>query len=51
VKPTPKAVNTPWHHFIVHGLGKPGSSATVSNNIVEYRDMCPTLALRMSAIV
>src|SRR5499426_1268254 len=30
VKPTPKAVNKPLHHFIVHGLDKPGSSATVS---------------------
>jgi hypothetical protein len=28
--PTPKAVNKPLHHFIVHGLDKPGSSATVS---------------------
>src|SRR5262249_25481710 len=33
VKPTPKAVNTPWHHCIVHGLDKPGSSATVSKRI------------------
>src|SRR5215510_7194405 len=30
VKPTPKAVNKPLHHFIVHELDKPGSSATVS---------------------
>src|SRR5262245_56374858 len=30
VKPTPKAGNKPWQHFIVHGLAKPGSSATVS---------------------
>jgi hypothetical protein len=30
VKPTPKAVNKPWQHCIVHGLDKPGSSATVS---------------------
>src|SRR5262249_26606502 len=30
VKPTPKAGNKPWQHFIVHGLDKPGSSATVS---------------------
>ena len=29
-KPKPKAVNKPLHHFIVHGLDKPGSSATVS---------------------
>jgi len=32
VKPTPKAGNKPWHHCIVHGLDKPGSSATVSKN-------------------
>jgi quinol-cytochrome oxidoreductase complex cytochrome b subunit len=30
VKPKPKAGNKPLHHFIVHGLDKPGSSATVS---------------------
>src|SRR5262249_45473808 len=30
VKPTPKAGNKPWHHFILHGLDKRGSSATVS---------------------
>src|SRR5215470_4273562 len=30
VKPTPKAGNKPLHHFIVHGLDKPGGSATVS---------------------
>src|SRR5262244_3367361 len=30
VKPTPKAGNKPLHHFILHGLDKPGSSATVS---------------------
>src|SRR5215510_7665680 len=30
VKPTPKAVNKPLHHFIVHGLAKPGALATVS---------------------
>src|SRR5499426_1147018 len=34
VKPTPKAVNKPWQHFIVHGLDKPGSSATVSNKVL-----------------
>ena len=28
VKPKPKAGNKPLHHFIVHGLDKPGSSAT-----------------------
>src|SRR4029434_8932349 len=31
VKPKPKAGNKPLHHFIVHGLDKPGSSATVSH--------------------
>jgi cold-inducible RNA-binding protein len=30
VKPKPKAGNKPLHHFILHGLDKPGSSATVS---------------------
>src|ERR1051326_6872824 len=30
VKPTPKAVNKPWQHFIVHGLDKPGVFTTVS---------------------
>src|SRR4029434_8598848 len=30
VKRKPKAVNKPLHYFIVHGLDKPGSSATVS---------------------
>ena len=34
VKPTLKAVNKPLHHSIVHGLDKPGSSATVSENRV-----------------
>jgi hypothetical protein len=31
VKPKLKAVNKPLHHSIVHGLDKPGSSATVSS--------------------
>src|SRR5438445_2790857 len=30
VKPKPKAGNKPLQHFIVHGLDKPGSFATVS---------------------
>ena len=30
VKPTPKAVNTPWQHCIVHGLDKPGVFTTDS---------------------
>jgi hypothetical protein len=32
VKPTPKAVNKPLQHCLVHGLAKPGSSATVSDS-------------------
>src|SRR5215470_8144424 len=32
VKPTPKAVNKPWQHCIVHGLDKPGVFTTDSNN-------------------
>jgi hypothetical protein len=32
VKPTPKAVNTPWQHCIVHGLDKPGVFTTDSKN-------------------
>src|SRR5262252_7586331 len=32
VKPTPKAVNTPSPHSIVHGLDKPGVFTTVSMN-------------------
>jgi hypothetical protein len=31
VKPTPKAVNTPWQHCIVHGLDKPGVFTTDSD--------------------
>src|SRR5215471_368647 len=30
VKPKLKAGNTPWRHFIVHGLDKPGVFTTVS---------------------
>src|SRR5213082_301045 len=33
VKPKPKGVNKPLHHFIVHGLDKPGCSATVSKSM------------------
>src|SRR5262249_17559678 len=32
VKPTPKAVNKPLPHSIVHGLDKPGVFTTVSEN-------------------
>jgi len=32
VKPTPKAVNKPSPHCIVHGLDKPGGFTTVSKN-------------------
>jgi hypothetical protein len=35
VKPTPKAVNKPLQHCLVHGLAKPGSSATVSQ-FIQY---------------
>ena len=33
VKPKPKAVNKPSPHSIVHGLDKPGSFTTVSDNL------------------
>jgi hypothetical protein len=35
VKLKPKAVNKPLHYFIVHGLDKPGSFATVSNLVCK----------------
>jgi hypothetical protein len=38
VKRKPKAVNKPLHYFIVHGLDKPGSSATVSNNSMIVKE-------------
>src|SRR5437660_5184631 len=38
VKPKPKAVNKPLPHFIVHGLDKPGSSATVSYYHEQIQD-------------
>src|SRR6516162_772138 len=41
VKPTPKAGNTPLQHFIVHGLDKPGSSATVSPVCLILGGKCP----------
>src|ERR1700756_241683 len=44
VRPKPKAANKPLQHFIVHGLAKPGSSATVSN-YVEFPLEAGTLAL------
>jgi transposase-like protein len=37
VKPTPKAVNKPSPHFIVHGLDKPGGFTTVSKNVEVQR--------------
>src|SRR6516165_745803 len=54
VKPKPKAGNKPLHHFILHGLAKPGSSATVSTYaLVRYADdvaiFCPTHAEAMEA--
>src|SRR6516165_6382454 len=42
VKPTPKAGNTPLQHFIVHGLDKPGSSATVSARMTFPQRRCLT---------
>jgi hypothetical protein len=39
VKPTPKAVNKPSPHFIVHGLGKPGGFTTVSQ-FMPFSDAC-----------
>jgi hypothetical protein len=42
VKPTPKAGNKPSPHFIVHGLAKPGSFTTVSNNAL-FRDLLTLL--------
>src|SRR5215468_5819841 len=39
VKPTPKAVNKPSPHCIVHELDKPGSSATVSKLALITRDI------------
>src|SRR5215471_16375609 len=37
VKPTPKAVNTPSPHSIVHGLDKPGVFTTVSKSVEKVR--------------
>src|ERR671931_175619 len=40
VKPTPKAVNKPWQHCIVHGLDKPGVFTTDSKNLmISYRKL------------
>jgi hypothetical protein len=43
VKPTLKAVNKPLPHSIVHGLDKPGSSATVSIFHAEIEQISDTL--------
>src|SRR5438093_12016750 len=44
VKPKPKAGNKPLQHFIVHGLDKPGNSATVSKNAgITKRASCHSL--------
>ena len=48
VKPKPKAVNKPLHHFIVHGLDKPGSSATVSS-ILKFFQVDSTGMFRMTS--
>src|SRR5437763_16413206 len=43
-KPKPKGVNKPLHHFIVHGLDKPGCSATVSKEAgITKKASCHTL--------
>src|SRR5262249_36216753 len=41
VKPTPKAVNKPSPHSIVHGLDKPGGFTTVSREVIESRLFVP----------
>src|SRR5437764_6889471 len=41
VKPKPKAGNKPLQHFIVHGLDKPGSFATVSFSYEVGYTQCP----------
>src|SRR5215831_15195393 len=61
VKPTLKAVNKPLHHCIVHGLDKPGSSATVSQNsnipladkprLSEMVYLAPAYGCRRSTVV
>src|SRR6185369_3321559 len=43
VKPTPKAVNTPWQHCIVHGLDKPGVFTTDSFFATIYHPSCESL--------
>ena len=43
VKPKPQAVNKLLHYFILHGLDKPGSSATVSINSL-FREPCAVKA-------
>src|SRR5215510_1695382 len=48
VKPKPKAGNKPWQHCIVHGLDKPGSSATVSILMQKTNlYVCAILKLRL----
>jgi hypothetical protein len=43
VKPTPKAVNKPWQHCIVHGLDKPGVFTTDSFKEVVFRHLATFL--------
>src|SRR5215813_8770835 len=52
VKPTPKAVNKPLHHFIVHGLAKPGALATVSaKHVFQVCMVTPTGTLKTNTAV
>src|SRR5215831_15252725 len=50
VKPTPKAVNTPSPHCIVHGLDKPGGFTTVSTNSDKLSEGC-NIALGLALLV
>src|SRR6516164_3169815 len=46
VKPTPKAVNKPSPHFIVHGLDKPGGFTTVSTFLGQRGSVRPRNPIR-----
>src|SRR5215468_2636534 len=47
VKPTPKAVNKPSPHFIVHGLDKPGGFTTVSTQVSDFHAVFSDHKLRL----
>ena len=52
VKPKLKAVNKPLHHCIVHGLDNPGSSATVSQDVLlEITRILSVLWLLLCALI